>query len=253
MVEPPSTIAPSRMSTTAARAIPSRSTPPWSKKRRSSTAIVALRIQSDIPSAVTDCRFRSAGIEPRREPSAAYRNVLLDRGRPEGAEVTRRAVCKDSGRAAESSREPEGQDGRNPDDRASPTTTASRGPQVATARTERLGIERGSPTPRRAHVRMLATVEQRFGSRAPVPRTSALTGVVESQDDQAAHRRSVASPASSSSGSSSCRRSARSTTRPSSVGRRRLTTSRTDTRPPSPRCPVRDHVRRPPPHRVGSA
>ena len=74
IVEPPSTIRPALTSATAARAIPSMSTPSWAKKRRSSTAIVAFRIHGDMPSTCTGWRFRSAGIEPSRLPSAAKRN-----------------------------------------------------------------------------------------------------------------------------------------------------------------------------------
>ena len=56
--------------------MPSMSTPPCSKNRLSSIAIVALRIQSDMPAAATGSRLRSAGIEPRRAPLAAYTNVF---------------------------------------------------------------------------------------------------------------------------------------------------------------------------------
>jgi hypothetical protein len=52
------------------------STPLCSKKRRSSIAIVALRIHSDMSFALTGSRLRSAGIDPRRLPSAAYTNVF---------------------------------------------------------------------------------------------------------------------------------------------------------------------------------
>jgi hypothetical protein len=40
-------------------------------------AIVAFRIDSDISPAVTGSRFLSAGIEPRRDPSAAYTKELV--------------------------------------------------------------------------------------------------------------------------------------------------------------------------------
>jgi hypothetical protein len=71
IVEPPSTSAPALMSATAARAIPSTSTPPCSKNRLSSIAIVALRSQSDMSPAPTGSRFFSAGMEPSSVPSAA--------------------------------------------------------------------------------------------------------------------------------------------------------------------------------------
>ena len=62
---------PALRSVTAARAIPSMSTPPCSKKRRSSIAIVAFRIHGDISLRATGWRFRSAGIDPRSDPFAA--------------------------------------------------------------------------------------------------------------------------------------------------------------------------------------
>ena len=69
IVDPPSTISPAWMSATAARAMPSRSTPPCSKKRRSSIAIVALRIhERHVRRASRAARFRSAGIEPSEAP-----------------------------------------------------------------------------------------------------------------------------------------------------------------------------------------
>ncbi len=76
IVEPPSTISPSFEFTTAARTIASGSIPWCVKNRRSSIAIVALRIHSDMSAAVTGSRFFSAGIEPSRVPLAAYTNVL---------------------------------------------------------------------------------------------------------------------------------------------------------------------------------
>ena len=71
IVEPPWTTLPARRSSQSARVIPIGSMPPCSQKRLSSTATVAFGSHGLIRDHFTGCRFRSDGIEPRREPSAA--------------------------------------------------------------------------------------------------------------------------------------------------------------------------------------
>ena len=71
IVEPPWTTLPDCTSAQTARAIPFGSTPPWLQKRRSSIATVDFATHGLTALSDTGSRFRSAGIAPSSELSAA--------------------------------------------------------------------------------------------------------------------------------------------------------------------------------------
>ena len=118
---------------------PRRRLPLCWKKRLSSIAIVALRIQSDMSAAATGSRFRSAGIEPRRLPSAAKTNVFApmstDRSdaRSHDDPYASTAAVPPMPAAA-----PERKDRHDGNDRAAPAAAPAERALMTSARTQRL-------------------------------------------------------------------------------------------------------------------
>ena len=164
MVEPPSTIAPARMSATAARAMPSMSTPPCSKKRRSSIGDRGLAHPEGHLIGLDRLPVALGGNRSEERAVGCVQERVLRRSGPSGASRgrTRTRTRRPQRRRRSQPRRSQGRSRRPRPSGAALASAPAQRPLVPAAGTQRLGIERSSPAARRAHGEMLAMLRGSF-------------------------------------------------------------------------------------------